>query len=438
MTYRILAAFAISIATFAAYAAQPDWSDPQSVVRAATENSPALSGTQASLVAARERIDPAAAKPQPMLMAGVQNKPFDIRMDDMMTMYMVGVEQTFVRKGKLDARRTTATTERDRLEAQLAVDRAELERATLFAWYELAAADSKLAALAQVREAIAAVIDAARVGYEVGRGVQADVIRAQLLRSDLEHQIVAAQGARRVAAARLIALTGAAPQEIPPLQFPRSTTKLDLEGSAEPPESHPALVALRTQVSRAEQQLRLATLLKKPDVTVEASYGYRSMGDDMFSVVAKMELPIRRSTLIEPQIRAAAADREAAIQAVEQEHRALVLALGTALAVHEEATTQLEYHEQVLVPQAKLAFESTLTSYQSGKSTLDSVLAAESAYLRSQIDEYDFATRHMKAIVDYHAIMNGASRGAIDTVAALPSSSASAPSQGAQQMGGME
>src|SRR5688572_27635510 len=66
-----------------------------SVVRLATETSPAVRAALARVEAARARIGAAGARPDPMLMAGVQNFPVsEPGFRDFMTMKMVGLEQT--------------------------------------------------------------------------------------------------------------------------------------------------------------------------------------------------------------------------------------------------------------------------------------------------------------------------------------------------------
>src|SRR5207237_10248844 len=76
--------------------------------------------------------------------------------------------------------------------------------------------------------------------------------------------------------------------------------------------STPAIAALESEVERAEQDIRLAKLATKPDLNIEASYGMRPQQKDMFSVVGRIELPIRKKTTIEPRIAEAIARRDAA------------------------------------------------------------------------------------------------------------------------------
>src|SRR5205085_11113086 len=100
----------------AANAPALDWNDPQSVVAAAISASPSLREIDANLAAARAQLRAAGAMPNPMLMAGVRDQQIDLSRDPMMTMYMVGASQTFVRGERRDALRRAAQLGVERLE----------------------------------------------------------------------------------------------------------------------------------------------------------------------------------------------------------------------------------------------------------------------------------------------------------------------------------
>ncbi|MGZ5446287.1 MAG: TolC family protein [Thermoanaerobaculia bacterium] len=392
-------------------AAALDFNDPRAVVAAALESHPTLTRMRAEAKAARERIAPASSLPNPMLMAGVQNKQIDLRDDEMMTMYMVGISQTLVRPEKRDSRRDAAELEARSLEKQIDSARAGIERDVLLAWYDLAVADAQLGVTAQVRELIEAVVAAARVRYEVGSAMQADVIRAQLQGSDLDHEILRLRGTRRAAATRLLSLLGLPVEtSVPRVTMPENTDDLAIDAPA-PPADHPALLALEAEVARAEQEIRLARLELRPDLDLEAQYGYRAMQRDMFSVVARIELPLRAKQIIEPRVREAVLRRDAAKNRIDELRRELTGAMAEAVVAHEEATNQMKFHQEVLVPQAQLAFESTLAGYQTGSAPFDAILATETSYLRLRLQYFDFLASHAQAVVTYEALRRGARPG---------------------------
>jgi outer membrane protein TolC len=386
-----------------------DFHDPRALVASAIETHPALARLRAEAAAMRERVAGADALPNPMLMSGVQNKQIDLRDDDMMTMYMVGASQRLVRPDKREARRLAAELEVRAAEQQLESARAAIERDVLLAWYDVAATDAQLASAAQVREMIDAVTDAARFRYEVGSSLQSDVIRAQLESSDLEHELITLRGARRAALARLLTLLDLPLEtDVPSLTLPHSAAAASIESVPVLRAGHPAIAALETEVARAETEIRLVELERKPDLDLEAQYGLRPQQRDMFSVVARVELPLRRDVTIEPRVREAILRRDAARARIGELRRSLTQALREAFVMHEEATNQMRFHHEVLVPQAQLAFESTLGAYQTGKTSFDAVLTTETDYLRLRLQYYEFVARHAQAIVRYDALQRGA------------------------------
>src|SRR5436305_11222807 len=104
----IAGAFLVAPVVAGSASAAIDWNDPHSVVEAAIAASPSLREIDANLAAARARQRGAGAMPNPMLMAGVQNQQIDLSRDPMMTMYVVGASQTFVRGERRDALRRAA------------------------------------------------------------------------------------------------------------------------------------------------------------------------------------------------------------------------------------------------------------------------------------------------------------------------------------------
>lgn len=386
-----------------------DFNDPNAVAAAAVSAHPTLARIGAEAAAARERITPAGSLPNPMLMAGLRDKQVDLRDDEMMTMYMVGISQTLVRPEKREARRESAELAAVAVEQELASARAEIERDALLAWYDLASADAQLQVMEHVRELVDAVVAAARVRYEVGTSMQADVIRAQLQASDLDHEILRLRGTRRAALARLLPLLGLPmTTEVPPVSMPENTGALAIDAPPVPPAGHPAIKALEAEIEGMTRELRLAELETRPDIALEAQYGYRALERDMFSVTARIELPLRAKELSQPRVREAALRRTALQQRIEELRRALAQAMAEAVVAHQEATSQLKFHDEVLVPQAQLAFESTLAAYQAGKAPFDAILATETAYLRLRLQYFDFLTRHAQAVVNYEALRRGA------------------------------
>jgi cobalt-zinc-cadmium efflux system outer membrane protein len=404
-----LSAFCFLLSAFSFPAQAIDWNDPHSVVEAAIAASPSLRELDANLAAARARQLAAGATPNPMLMAGVQNQQIDLSRDPMMTMYTVGASQTFVRGERRDVLQRAARLDVERLEHEAESRRAEITRDVLVAYDEAAAASNQIAANEEIAKLASMMGDAVRARYEVGAAAQIDIIRAKIEASNVWHQILMQQGVRNTALARIRALLNLAPNETVPsfalahaMEHHAHADDVSLDAST------PAISALESEVERAEQDIRLAKLATKPDFNIEASYGMRPLQKDMFSVVGRIELPIRRKTTIEPRIAEAMARRDAARAQIDVLRQQLAAGFGEAVASRNEAIEQINLHVEELVPEAKLGFESALASYQAGKTTFDAVLGALQTYRSLNVDYYEFLRQLLIAEAEIDALERGA------------------------------
>lgn len=399
-----------------------DWNDPGSVVAAAVAAAPALRELDARVAAARARQRGAGAMPNPMLMAGVQNQPIDFSADPM-TMVMVGASQTLVRRERREALQRAAALDVDRLGAEADVLRAEVARDALVAWNEAAAAQNQIVANDEIAKLAALTADAARARYEVGAATQLDIIRAKLESSNVRHDVLMQRGNRDRALARLRALLALpAGEAIPPFTLPPHDMERHVEHVAAAPAlpvETPAFAVLDAEIARAEEEIHLARLAAKPDVTLEASYGARPRERDMFSAVARMELPVRKETTIAPRIAEAIAQREEIRVRVDALRQQLRAAFDDALARRSEALEQIDLHVQQLVPGARLGFESALASYQAGKSGFDAALGALQTYRTLNVDYYDFIRQLRVADAELDALRHGARPAAATSVAAM-------------------
>jgi outer membrane protein TolC len=394
-----------------------DWNDPQSVARGAAAVSPSLRELKSQLDAARERVTSAGSLPNPMLMTGVENQQFDLTIDRQMTMYTAGISQTLTRKSRRLAMKTLAQFDVERLEHEYESNRAEVERDALDAYYDAAAAQSQLAATEEVAALAGTIGDAARIRYETGVVPQSDMIRAKLQQSDVRHQSLALRARRAEAVAKLAAFLNVDDAAVPPFAAGMSHQHA-AAAPATVPETTPAIAALETDVRAADEEVALAKLATRPDWNIEASYGIRPYEKDTISVIGRIELPIRKRSTIEPHIREAIARREAAARQIEVLRQQLRLELGVAAARRNEAREQIDLHLNELVPQAKLGFQSALSSYQSGKETFESTLSSLQSYLALNVDYYDFLRQEQEAEADIVALRNGARSGAMLAVAA--------------------
>jgi outer membrane protein, heavy metal efflux system len=425
---------AVLLFALAASAQVVDLRDGDAIAARAVESSSAIRVLDARIAAARESVILAEAQPNPMAMGGVQNLEQDLSNDPMMTMYMIGASQTFVPKERRRALRGGAESRLEELETQRASIAAEIERDARVEWIELGSIDARLGVVEEVGSLTESMVAAARARYETARATQSDVVRAQLAHSDVTHRLISLRGERSAAVARLLSI----------LDLPQSTQVPRIEVRRPEPEAargpfsfatHPAIESIRAAAEAAQSRIELARAARKPEWGIEGSWSYRPEADGMISLLARVELPIRNDSRIEPAIRQAIAEREVALRSIEALERTLAERAAIAQAVRNESAEQIRFHEQVLLPQARLAFESTLAAYQTAGVDLEALLGVQSSYVRLALDFHSFLSRARRADADLEALARGArtitvasSGMTVDATGAAPSMDAAAAS----------
>jgi cobalt-zinc-cadmium efflux system outer membrane protein len=387
-------------------AAAVDWNNQPSVVAAAIEVSPLIREIKARGAAARERLKAAGALPNPTLIGGVENQPIDLSLDRTFTVYTIGASQLFLRGEKRKTLRDAAESEVRRIAAEEETLRAEIQLDVYLAYDQAAGAQGQINASEEISRLSAMLTSAAGIRYENGTGSQLDVIRARLEEGHVQQFVLDERGQRDVAVARLRALLNLPENEvIPPFTYGRAHRRRPVVTSDF---TTRATFILDAELARAAAEVQLAKLQRKPDPELEIRYGFRPRQKDFFSVMGRIELPIRNATVVEPRIQEEIASRDAAAARVEIFRQELRAELGAAIAEQNAAQQQMNLHAGVLVPEAKLAFESALASYKNGKADLDAVLSALRAYRQLNVDYLGLLLREYLAEDQIEGLIYGA------------------------------
>lgn len=141
-----------------------------SLVARAVAVSPRLRAAHERARAEQARVAPAGARPDPMLMAGVQNLPLSRSMAERegMTMNMIGVSQVLPLWGKLGLAQRAAERYANAAAAQVEVVAREIRRDVASTYYDIAYADQALRIVDRNRRVLLDLIRAAEVRFSVG------------------------------------------------------------------------------------------------------------------------------------------------------------------------------------------------------------------------------------------------------------------------------
>lgn len=413
-------------------AAYPQASDSTAldvlVTRALAVN-PALAAASARIDAARHRVAPAGARPDPMLMAGVQNFPLSAPgFSDAMTMKMVGVSQTVPYPGKLALRTRAAEDEVVAARAELDEARLDVTRQVKSAFYEIAFLEHALDVVARNQAVLTQVVRIAEARYSsggsgAGAGSIREVLTARVEETKLADEASALHERRRAALAGLNALLDR-PDDTPAGQFtvPEHIARAAIADSARARFISGALGAraagsplppldvvqqraiagnatLRMHEARiAAQAARVALAAKdsRPDIDVSLQYGQRNAASDMVSAQVSFPISVQKGRKQDEEIAAARSD----LAALHAEHRASVNTLRAEVATRygdvERARTQLALYARGLLPQARAALDAATVEYQVGRGELRAALDAQSTLFNYDVMYWralsDFAT----------------------------------------------
>lgn len=394
-----------------------------SLVAWALAVSPQLRAARERVRAAEARVAQSGLRPDPMLMAGIQD--FPVRQpgfSDFMTMKMVGVGQTISYPGKLPLRTRVAARELAAVEAELAGARLAVEEAVKGAYYDLAYLDRALEIVDRNRRLLLDFMKVTEARYGVGTGGQEDVLRVRVEAARLGEEAVALIEQRRTALARLNAVLDR-PSEVPVTEpiIPRRVAQAAIAdsvaairfvsatlGARAADSPLPALETLQAAVvrqnpmlraheARIEAQMARVELARKehlPDFDVSLSYGQRSGFSDMISAQVSIPIPLQRGRKQDQLV----VEAEAELAALDAEHHERANALRADVArLHaklERDRAQLALYVKAILPQGRAALTSATAGYQVGRADFLMLLD-------SQAMLFNYETNYFRVLSDF-------------------------------------
>jgi outer membrane protein TolC len=384
-------------ATSATAAEPPDPLTLAWCLEEAERANPDLAADQAAAEAARHRIGPAGALEDPRIQYEATNVPTgDFNFSSTpMSGHQVRLAQKFPFPGVLGNRkaaaRAAARASFSDLEDRGRRVAAAVERTYArlgFSQRALDITDSNIDLLRQLTRI-------AETKYEVGKGLQQDVLRAHVQLSRLLNERLERQKEIDVAEAALNALLDrpadlrlprtAAIAETAPL--PRVGDLLDRLD-----ETSPVLRALNARIDEAERLRHAAVREGYPDFDLGLGYRIRERsaadpvgGDDFVGASVTIRLPLNRGKWREIK-----AERAALVRRAEAAYRAarasLVARIRSLLSELTRADGEVSLLETGLVPQARQSLESNRIGYEVDKVDFLSLIDSQLRLLEAELD----------------------------------------------------
>lgn len=415
---------ALALATVSGYAlAQTVASPLDSLVATAAARNPAIRAANARTDAAAARIGSAGARPDPMLMAGIQNFPVsEPGFRDFMTMKMIGVSQTIPFPGKLSRRTEAAEREVEASRASADVVRQAVRRNVRSAYYDLAFTSRALDVVTRTQGILTGMIPVTEARYSAGGGTQADVLRLRVETARLASEGAALVEERRAVLARLNVLLdrpadtpvdeASIPQRIAQaavadsgrnITFASAALGARVAGSPLPSLDSLTALALRMNPSLREHEAMIAAQAARsesarrdylPDFDISLQYGQRNGLSDMVTATLSVPIPLQKSRKQDTE----AAASQSELRALEAGHMTAVNELRADIArLHsalERDRTQLALYVKAVLPQARAALASASAGYQTGRGDFTSLIDTQATL-------FNYETEYYRTLADF-------------------------------------
>lgn len=313
------------------------------------------------------------------------------------------VSQGFPYPGKRSLKSIIARKEAESTAMELQTFERFLVKQLKTAFYELEYVYDTIDLLQRNREVLQRLAKVADRRYTAGRGIQQDLIKAQLELTLLEKKLIVEEQKKASLKAQINALLNRPPNT--PLGHPEKIQELPSLGKFEELNRHaeqfsPKLKSQRAMIDGKQFGVQLAQREYYPDFDVMG--GYYNMGGlkDMWEFKVQLNIPIyfwrkQRLGLEESSYRLVEAQKT--YRSAEQE---LAYRVRDQFLSAQTAYSLLDLYKQRLIPQARLTMESSLSSYESGAVDFLTVLSNFSTILDNEKDYYEQRTAYLKAMAN--------------------------------------
>ncbi len=374
-------------------------------IQAGLKNSPEIVAAQKRYEAFRQRPTQESTLPDPMVSlgwnssgnplpgAGIGSEP------TANAGLMVSQEIPF--PGKLKLRGAMAGKEAEAEFQQYQAVRLSLVARLKQAFYRLHYTYAAGDVLTHNRNLLDKLLRVTEARYSVGKAAQQDVIKAQTQLSILETRLVRLEQERRSREAELNSLANRPPGA--PVGRPEDVTVKPMPATLEElmaavGDDSPVLRRDQKMIERTELAVNLARKDYYPDFALNAGYYYMGSMPPMYMFRADVKLPI----YFWRKQRAGVAEQVAGLGA----ERRVYQATGQSLAFRVKddyllaAASQklMDIYSKTVVPQASLALESSLGTYEAGTVDFLSVLSNFSMVLDYEMNYYDEQLNYLLAL----------------------------------------
>jgi outer membrane protein TolC len=375
----------------------------QSAMTIAVQDNPNLAQIQARSEALAAIPSQVGTLPDPVISFNALNLPvntFDTAQENM-TQLQGGISQAIPFPGKLALRKQAATYQAEAATHDVTESRFHLLRDVKKAWWALFYLNRALDIIITNQNLLRQFVKIVRTKYEVGEGLQQDVLLAQLELSKLLDNEIRLTGAKEKTKAQLnVLLNNPAnqPFEISGQVLEDLPTLLVESVLFQQAENYRALLASkRKSINGAQARLDLAKKDFFPDFNVGAFYGGRDdtlagrERADFLSLKLSMNVPIFAASKQRKAVDQRSSELMQQRYALQDQWNRVRAEISMAYSDFHQTKNQVVLFKSGIIPQARQTVASMLAGYQVNKVDFLNLV-------RSQITLYNYEIQYWQAL----------------------------------------
>jgi cobalt-zinc-cadmium efflux system outer membrane protein len=374
------------------------------VVAEALARNPDIVAAQKRYDAARQRPTQERSLPDPMVSAGysANGRPWPGAGLGTEPTSNIGfmVSQEVPYPGKLNLRASIASREADAISKDIEAARLSVTTRVKQAYYRLAYTYAVGDVLTRNRDLLDTLLKVSENRYAVGQAAQQDVIKAQTQLSILELQLERVRQERKTREGELNAIL-ARPTATPvgqPDDLQLTTFEMSLDALVALAIEHaPMLRRDQIMIDRSQVAVDAARKDYKPDFAVTGGYYYMGAMPAMYEFRFDVKVPLQRAKRA-----AAVAEQLSSVEQARSTYDSTRLGLQSRIQEdYQMASTSVRLatlYRQTVLPQARLALESSMASYQTGAVDFLSVLTNFGTVLEYEMTYFDELTSYHTAV----------------------------------------
>lgn len=377
------------------------------------EHNPEIKAMQRNYDMMRARIPQAQALPDPMLSYGYLGNinplpPFDIQKGDPSSARIISFTQELPYPGKRALRGKMAAMNAAAEWVSYEQTRLNIVAEVKMAYFEWWYINKALNTINQTRDLLEKFTKIAAARYEVGKGIQQDVLKGQVEVSRLIEQAIVLEQRKEVVEAQLNSLRYyeiespvGVPEELAPEEFTHTLKGLNEIALA----NSPTLKIQKRKIDQEEYGIQLAKKDFYPDMSIGFIYQNRPNMPEMYGLTFGVKLPLYFWQKQRPAL--AEATASAAMQQKRFDNARVVLLYKIKEKYLAVTTAQKlsRLYGTVIIPQASLSLESAIAGYEVGKVDFLTLMDSSITLLNYELNYHEQLSNAEKAIAELEPLM---------------------------------